>query len=200
MQERYSASDRNAELLVTVHIRYVYCKSSNEKPSESRRTVPFVWNTEHEHAFNKVKEVLSTTPGLRLFDPNLKVQIQCDASKTSICACLLREGQPVAYYSKALTPTEMNWFPTKKECLTVVCAAEKFQHYIYGREVEVRSERDFDFPDTNVVKALLAMLSALRLVAGSKHAPRAFGSATWQAGASSERGIHKTNQNARKVN
>ena len=30
------------------------------------------------------------------------------------------------------------------------------------------------FPDTNVVKALLAMLSALRLVAGSKHVPRAF--------------------------
>ena len=60
--------------------------------------------------------------------------------------------------------------------------------------------RDFAFPHTQFVKALLAMLSALRLVAGSKHAPRAFGSATWQAGASSDRGIHKTNQNARKVN
>ena len=32
---------------------------------------------------------------------------------------------------------------------------------------------DFDFSDTNFVKALLAMLSALRLVAGSKHALRA---------------------------
>ena len=35
-----------------------------------------------------------------------------------------------------------------------------------------------NFPDTNVVKALLAMLSALRLVAGSKHAPCAFDSVT----------------------
>ena len=61
-------------------------------------------------------------------------------------------------------------------------------------------DRDFAFPDTHFVKALLAMLSALRLVAGSKHAPRAFGSATWQAGAPSDQGIHKTNQNARKVN
>ena len=42
---------------------------------------------------------------------------------------------------------------------------------------------DFAFPDINFVKALLAMLSALRLDAGSKHAPHAFGSATWQAGA-----------------
>ena len=131
MQERHSASDRNAEQLVTVHTRYVYCNSSNEKPTESRRTVPCVWNIEHEHVFNK-SEILSTTPGLRLFDPNMKVQIQCDASKTGTGACLQQKGQPVAYYSKSLTPTNMNWFPTEKEYLAVVCAAEKCQHYIYG--------------------------------------------------------------------
>ena len=62
------------------------------------------------------------------------------------------------------------------------------------------SGSDFAFPDKYFVEALLAMLSALRLVAGSKHAPRAFDSATWQAGGSSDRGIHKTNQNARKGN
>ena len=101
--------------------------------------VPFMCNTEHEDAFNIVKEILSMTPGLHLFGPNLKVQIQHDASKTGIGACLMQEGQPVAYYSKSLTPMEMNWFPIEKECLAVVCA-EIFQHYIYGREVEVRSD------------------------------------------------------------
>ena len=60
--------------------------------------------------------------------------------------------------------------------------------------------RDFAFPNTNFVKALLAMLSALRLVAGCKHAPGTFGSTTWQAEVSSDQGIHKTKQNARKVN
>ena len=39
VQERHSASDGNAELLVTVHTRYVYCNNSNEKPTESRGTV-----------------------------------------------------------------------------------------------------------------------------------------------------------------
>ena len=122
--------------------QYIPDMSTVKAPMRSllKADVPFVWNTEHEHAFNKVKEVLSTTPGLRLFDPNMKVQIQCDASKTGIGACLLQEGQPTAYYSKALTPTEINWFPIEKECLAVVCAAEKCQHYIYGREVEVRSD------------------------------------------------------------
>ena len=61
-------------------------------------------------------------------------------------------------------------------------------------------DSDFVFPDTNFVKALFAMLSALRLVAGSKHTPRAFDSATWQAGASSDRGMYTTNQHVREVN
>ena len=121
--------------------QYIPDMSTVTAPMRSllKADVPSVWNTEHEHAFNKVEESLSTTPGLRLFDPNMKVQIQCDASKTGICACLLQEGHPVAYYSKALTPTEMKWFLIEKECLAVVCAAETFQHYIYGREVEVTS-------------------------------------------------------------
>ena len=89
--------------------------------------VPFMCNTEHEDAFKIVKEILSMTPGLHLFGPNLKVQIQHDASKTGIGACLMQEGQPVAYYSKSITPMEMNWFPIEKE-------------YIYGREVEVKSD------------------------------------------------------------
>ena len=123
-------------------LQYIPDMSTVTAPMRSllKADVPFVWNTAHEHAFNKVKEILSTTPDLRLFDPNIKVQIQCDASKTGKGACLLQEGQPAASYSKALTPTEINWFPTEKECLAVLCAAEKCQHYIYGREVEVRSD------------------------------------------------------------
>ena len=53
----------------------------------------------------------------------------------------------------------------------------------YGRREEPGS--DFAFPHSNFVKALLAMLSALRLAAESKHAPRA----TWQAVTASGRGI-----------
>ena len=128
-------------MLNYLNSQYIPDMSTITAPVRSllKADVPFVWNTEHEPAFNKVKEILSTTPGLRLFDPNLKVQIQCDVSKTRLGACLLQEG-PVAYYSKALTPTEMNWFPIEKEGLALVCAIEKCQHYIYGREVEVRSD------------------------------------------------------------
>ena len=59
--------------------------------------------------------------------------------------------------------------------------------------------RDFGFPHNKIVKALLAILSALRLVAGSKHAQRAFDSATWQAGASSDRGTKPTRTRAKRT-
>ena len=52
----------------------------------------------------------------------------------------MQDGHPIAYYSKALTLTEQNWFPIEKENLAVLCAAERFQKYIYGHEMEVRSD------------------------------------------------------------
>ena len=48
--------------------------------------------------------------------------------------------------------------------------------------------------ETRPVRDLVAMLSWLRLDAGSKHAPGAFGSATWQAGASLDRGTKQTSK------
>ena len=102
--------------------------------------IPFEWCSEQDEAMSKIKEILSSEPTLRLYDVELPALIQCDASKTGIGACLMQQGQPVAYYSRALTPTEQNWFPIEKECLAVVCAAERFQQYIYGREVEVKSD------------------------------------------------------------
>ena len=64
----------------------------------------------------------------------MKAQIQCDGSKTGIGACLLQEGQPVAYYSKALTTTEMNLFPIEKECLAVcVCGREISALHLWAR-------------------------------------------------------------------
>jgi transposase InsO family protein len=105
-----------------------------------KKDILFQWCPEQEESFQKIKAIVCSTPGLKLYDPSEPVQIQCDSSKTGIGACLMQGGQPVAYYSRALTPTEQNWFPIEKECLAVVCAAERFQQYIYGREVEVRSD------------------------------------------------------------
>jgi len=48
-------------------------------------------------------------------------------------ATLLQKGQPVAFASRSLTPSEQNYAQIEKECLTIVFACEQFNQYIHGR-------------------------------------------------------------------
>ena len=54
---------------------------------------------------------------------------------------LLQSEQPVAYASRALTPTEENYAQIERELLAIVFACEKFDAYIYGRD-SVRVQTD----------------------------------------------------------
>ena len=66
--------------------------------------VHFHWNTQQEEALSKIKQILSTAPVLKYFDPSKASTIQADASKHGLGACLLQQGKPVAYASRSLTP------------------------------------------------------------------------------------------------
>ena len=57
-------------------------------------------------AFNQVKELVCKDTTLQYFDVRKPVTVQVDASKKGLGAALLQEGCPVAFASKALTPTE----------------------------------------------------------------------------------------------
>jgi hypothetical protein len=53
----------------------------------------------------------------------------------------MQNGQPVAYTSRALTPTETCYAQIEKELLAIVFACDRFEAYIYGRkEVNVESD------------------------------------------------------------
>ena len=77
---------------------------------------------------------------LKFFDPKCPTTVQCDASGTGLVAVLLQREQPIAYASRALTTTEQGYSQIEKELLAVVFAMERFDQYVYGRSVEVRSD------------------------------------------------------------
>ena len=79
-------------------------------------------------------------PVLAYHDVNKEVTIQCDASKEAVGAVLLQEGRPVAYASRKLRESEINWAPTEKEMLETVLSTQKFREYFLGKTTVVQTD------------------------------------------------------------
>ena len=81
----------------------------------------FVWEESVEgECFKRVKAVIGSAPVLKYFDPSVEAVLQCDASQHGLGACLMQNGQPVAYASRSLTETEYNYVQMEKELLAIV--------------------------------------------------------------------------------
>ena len=71
----------------------------------------FAWDEVANTSFQKIKDLIakSTTKPLRYYDQRTPVTVQVDASQRGLGACLLQEGEPIAYASKSLTDTETRY-------------------------------------------------------------------------------------------
>jgi hypothetical protein len=96
------------------------------------------WEDRHEQAFQKIKELLTKTPILRLPDMTKPFVVQTDASEKGLGAALLQEHDgllhPVEYASKLLSGASRSYAVVEKECLAVKWAFEKFQNYLLGQK------------------------------------------------------------------
>ncbi|XP_026278484.2 uncharacterized protein K02A2.6-like [Frankliniella occidentalis] len=92
--------------------------------------------TEEEHD-KAVAAVIQRAPS---FDSSKKIIIQSDASQSGVGCCLLQEGHPVAFASRALTDSEKNYSVSEKELLAITVATQKFHNFIFGYPVEVQTD------------------------------------------------------------
>ena len=101
------------------------------------------WLPKHDAAMEEMRQLVTVTtmPVLRYYDISMPVTIQNDSSQNGQKCCLMREGQPVVYASRALTLMEKNYAKIKKEYLSMVFACQRFHHYLCGREV-ITAEMD----------------------------------------------------------
>ena len=104
----------------------------------------FVWDTECEESFTRLKETLSTTPILGYPRLNMPFILDTDASNEAIGAVLSQEQdgseRVIAYFSKSLNKHEMNYCVSRKELLAVVQSLKKFHTYLYGQRILLRTD------------------------------------------------------------
>ncbi|CAC5373013.1 unnamed protein product [Mytilus coruscus] len=98
------------------------------------------WEKEQDTSFNKLKDMATNAPILSYYDPKQPLTLNVDASSKVLGAVLLQNDKPIAYASRALTPTQQRYAQIAKETLAIVFGCQKFHHYVYGRQVDVESD------------------------------------------------------------
>jgi len=123
-------------------------------PNLSKATAPLrkllekdiMWNLDKPQmdAINNLKQLVTSSPTLQFYDPNLPIRISCDASQEGLGAVLEQQHNekwsPVAYASRTLTSAESNYCPLERETLAIVFSCERFHEYVYGRHFIVLSD------------------------------------------------------------
>ena len=97
----------------------------------------FVWEAEHQQAFEEARRVLSSVPVMAHFDPDKPITLVTDASRIKgLGFALLQEedghNRVVTCGSRSLTPAESNYAVVELELLAVAWACRQCRVYLIG--------------------------------------------------------------------
>lgn len=73
-------------------------------------------------------------PGLKFYDPQGEVALQCEANQRDLRVTLLQDGQLVAFASGTLSHTKRNYAQIENECLAFVFGCQHFDQYLARKD------------------------------------------------------------------
>ena len=87
------------------------------------------WQEEQRTLFKELKELFTAELILKIYIPSLPTVVETDASDFVLGACLVQKHLDgwylVAYYSRKMTPLELNYNIYNKELLGIVTALKE---------------------------------------------------------------------------
>ena len=122
--------------MVTYLSKFIPQLSETSQPLRdlTKQDKEFLWSTQHDKAFNILKEKIASPPCLKYFDVDDECSLETDASEYGLGAVVTQQGHPIAYASHTLNETERRYSQIEKECLALVFGCQRFDHYLVGRE------------------------------------------------------------------
>lgn len=106
-----------------------------------KKNFVFVWTSEHQAAFEALKEALTTAPVLALLDFSKVFEIETDASDKGVGAVLMQAGHPLAFLSKSLGPCNRGLSTYEKEYLAILLAVDRWRSYLQFGEFIIRTDQ-----------------------------------------------------------
>jgi hypothetical protein len=102
-----------------------------------KKSVLFSWEESEQHAFSQLKSLICNAVTLAYPDFTKPFILRTDSSDVGLGAVLAQKAidgfeRPIAFASRSLSITERNYHAAEKECLAIVWALKKFEHYLDG--------------------------------------------------------------------
>jgi hypothetical protein len=95
------------------------------------------WTDAHQNSFDTMKRILARDVLLAYPDFSKKFEIFTDASDKQLGAVITQEGRPIAYYSRKLNSSQLNYTTTEKELLAIVETLKEFCSILLGQTIVV---------------------------------------------------------------
>jgi hypothetical protein len=99
-----------------------------------KKGTKFNWLQKCQDSFNKLKELLTSAPILKVADPDKDFTVCVEASIEGLVGVLTHEGHVICYESQKLKEHKGNYVTHDLELAAVIHALIMWRHYIMGRK------------------------------------------------------------------
>ena len=106
----------------------------------TKKETPWQWSDEQQHAFDKLKDSLSTSHVMSYFNPAQEIDMIVDPSPVGLAGLLAQDDKVIGYASRALSDVESRYSQTEREMLVIVWDLEHFHLYFYGSEFTIMTD------------------------------------------------------------
>jgi hypothetical protein len=117
-----------------------FLKIANPITELQKKNKKFVWIEKCAEAFQRLKDLLTTTLILKVPNMDTDFLVCTDASKEGLGGVLMQDGRVIAYISRKLRRHEENYATHDLELLSIVYALKAWRHYLVGRKFELRTD------------------------------------------------------------
>jgi transposase InsO family protein len=108
------------------------------------KDVTYHWGPEQQSAFEKAKDLLTSSDVLVHYNPELPLILTVDASPYGVGAVLAHRikgnERPIAFASRSLQKAEVAYAQVEKEGLAVIFGVQRFHKYLYGRQFTIETD------------------------------------------------------------
>ena len=113
-----------------------YAEVAHPLTDLTKKDIGFQWGPMQERAFRALKAALCKAPILVFPDPSLPYTVVTDASQHAVGGVIMQDQgaglQPIAFHSKMLKPSEMQYSAYERELAAIAYCFITWRHYIEG--------------------------------------------------------------------